>query len=282
MQSSISLLLREKTSTIAALCTPWEKRESVQVITLSDDFIFVAGRMVRSTTPRFRKAIKTARVIISFGRAAQATRWRDNFYTNTFVSCAQQCGCIADYYFARPPHTRVDLSRVSLLPANSGSKQAEVFWMGSAGPTWQFSWCCLDRWNNCSAAISQVILLPYKAGEPPCLKPDRNTWWRSMFGLKSVGMAQQTSAYLREEWMRVFMFKSSRIHFSQAYSETILVTIGSCKITTQNIPHHLHGRFSKTMESTGGEHHLKVRMLTPLKTCGMSWRWVLGLLFVWC
>ena len=76
------------------------------------------------------------------------------------------------------------------------------------------------------------------------------------------------------------MSKSSRMHFSQAYSETILVTIDSCKITTQNIPPHLHGRFLKTMESTGGEHHLKVRMLTPLKTCVMNLRSVLGLLFV--
>lgn len=34
--------------------------------------------------------------------------------------------------------------------------------------------------------------------------------------------------------------------------------------------------FSKTMVSTGGEHHQKVLMQTPLKTCGMSWRSVLS------
>ena len=55
--------------------------------------------------------------------------------------------------------TTIHFSRISLLSAYSRGKPTETFAMGSAAPSQQFSWCCLDWWDNCSAAITQAILL---------------------------------------------------------------------------------------------------------------------------
>ena len=48
---------------------------------------------------------------------------------------------------------------------------------------------------------------------------------------------------------------------------------GGHRFMQDNDPKHTSSAaqaFLKAIESTGGKHHLKARMLTPLKTCGMS------------
>jgi len=101
---------------------------------------------------------------------------------------------------------------------------------------WQFSWCHLDWWNKRSDAITQAILLPQSRWATLSKAPPRTLSEGSRLGLQNALLA------VRPCWW-------TQVH-ARPWPKML-------------------GHSSKTMESTGGGHHLNVGMLIPLKTCGM-------------